>query len=72
MADRNVFGFHAEAIAARWLWGDEYSRQRGGQMDFYDSLTPARKALCRELVDAIKDCDARAPVVLPAGEDGDE
>ena len=60
MADRNVDGFHAEAIAARWLWGAEYARQNGGQMDFYDGLSESRKRLCRELVDDIKACERRA------------
>jgi len=56
-----VFGFHAEAVAARWLWGMEYARQSGGQMDFYDSLPESRKRLCREMVDAIKACEQREP-----------
>lgn len=51
---------HAEAIAARFLWGYQYAAQRGGTMDFWDSLTEHQKALCRELVDRVLDAP-RAP-----------
>lgn len=59
--DRSVSGYHAEAIAARYLWGAEYARQNGGQMDFYESLPESRKAICRCFVDEIKRCQRRDP-----------
>jgi len=45
---------HAEAIAAMYLWGNEYSKQHGGSMDFWDGLSDFKKRLCRELVNKIK------------------
>jgi len=44
-----------EAVAARWLWRKEYSRQRGGQMYFYDNLINSDKRLIREMVNQILD-----------------
>ena len=44
---------HAEAILAMTMWGKDYSRQRGGSMDFWDKLTEGHKQLCRETVDRI-------------------
>lgn len=41
---------HKAAIAAMYLWGDEYSLQGGGSMDFWDALGGGRKETCRELV----------------------
>lgn len=49
-----------EVIAARWMWGAEYSRQNGGQVDFYERLTPSRKKLCRKMVDMILSCERRS------------
>lgn len=46
---------HAEAIAAMHLWGEDYAfKQRGGSMDFWDSLPDYKKRICRELVERIK------------------
>lgn len=44
---------HAEARLAMALWGEEYGAQRGGSMDFWDALSPARKALCVRVVDEV-------------------
>lgn len=44
----------AEAIAAMYLYGYEYSMQRGGSMDFWDCLSDSKKRLCIELVIKIK------------------
>jgi len=65
--DRNLTDFHAEAIAARWLWGREYAQQNGGQLDFYESLSLTRRELCREMVDEIKACQRRAAHDRAAG-----
>ena len=40
---------HAEARLAMAMWGDEYAAQRGGSMDFWDRLSPARQAICRNV-----------------------
>jgi hypothetical protein len=37
------------------IWGDEYSKQNGGSMDFWDSLSDARKKRCRLVVEALKE-----------------
>lgn len=45
---------HAEAIAAMHIWSHEYAHeQRGGSMDFWDSIGASRQRICREMVDAI-------------------
>ena len=52
-AQRNL-NPHAEARLAMALWSHEYAHeQRGGSMDFWDSLSPSRKALCVSLLDDI-------------------
>lgn len=53
MTDRNL-NPHAEARLAMSLWGQEYSRQNGGCMDFWDGLSASRKRLCIELIDEIR------------------
>lgn len=50
--DRNLRG-HAEAVAARHVYGREYAAQNGGQMDFWDGLSEVRKDDIREMVDNI-------------------
>lgn len=45
---------HAEARLAMAMWSREYAyEQRGGSMDFWDSLNPSRKRLCVDVVDAV-------------------
>lgn len=44
----------AEAIAAMYLYGNEYASQGGGSMDFWDVLHPSKKRICTELVNKIK------------------
>lgn len=45
---------HAEARMAMVIWSDEYAfTQRGGSMDFWDSLSEGRKRQAKELVDEI-------------------
>jgi hypothetical protein len=48
-----------EVILARCLFGHEYSKQNGGQVDFYEKLSPQRKKLCREIVDDIEKVELR-------------
>lgn len=53
---------HKPARLAMALWGNEYSKQLGGSMDFWDKLTPELQRRCRELVAEImasRDEDAR-------------
>jgi hypothetical protein len=41
------------AVVAMCLYGKEYSEQKGGSMDFYDSLHPHEKARCQTIVDVV-------------------
>ena len=41
------------AVAAMYLFGSRYAAQRGGSMDFWDSLPAGDKNLCRELIASI-------------------
>jgi hypothetical protein len=45
---------HKAAVAAMWLWGEEYSAQRGGSMDFWKQLGPSRQDTARRLVKTIE------------------
>jgi hypothetical protein len=45
---------HKPARAAMWLWGERYSQQGGGSMDFWDGLTKSEKELCRRMVREIE------------------
>lgn len=47
----------SEAIMAMALWGARYAAQRGGSMDFWDTLNPAEQKLCAELVERIREAD---------------
>ena len=40
----------SEAVAAMFLYGEEYAAQNGGSMDFWDGLSESRKQVCRDLV----------------------
>ena len=67
-AQRNM-NPHAEARLAMSMWSHEYAHeQRGGCMDFWDSLDARRKRICREVVDGILEAQAkvgRAPSPPP-------
>jgi len=41
---------HSEARLAMLVWGEQYSKQNGGCMDFWDNLSESDKNLCREWV----------------------
>ena len=43
------------ARVAMIIWGKEYSEQRGGSMDFWDSLDDYRKRTCVFVVEALLD-----------------
>ena len=44
-----------EARVAMIIWGKEYSEQRGGSMDFWDSLDEGRKRRCKAAVQAVRE-----------------
>ena len=50
LRDRRNSNPHKPALVAMWMWGEVYSRQGGGSMDFWDSRSESDKNLCRELV----------------------
>jgi hypothetical protein len=60
-ANRNL-NPHKPAVVAMWRWGGDYVAQRGGSMDFWDSLPESRRRFCREMVAAIAAAPDEAPV----------
>jgi len=53
-AQRNL-NPHAEAIYAMSKWSEDYAfKQRGGSMDFWDSLPDWKKKIARDAVDRIR------------------
>ncbi len=46
-----------EAVAAMHLWGEDYSKQGGGSMDFYDALSQRKKDYCADMVKRILDAN---------------
>lgn len=42
-----------EAQVAMIIWGDEYSKQNGGSMDFWDQLSKGRQHRCELVVSEI-------------------
>lgn len=52
---------HKPARAAMYLWGERYSKQRSGSMDFWDILTESERRLCRDLV---ADIEKARPEIL--------
>lgn len=46
---------HAAARVAMTLYNERYAyKQRGGSMDFWDSLTEGEKRTCAEIADQIR------------------
>ena len=46
---------HAEAILAMAIWSENYAfKQRGGSMDFWDSLPDWKKKHCQTVVQRIR------------------
>lgn len=63
---------HAEARLAMFKWSHEYAHeQRGGSMDFWDSLDDARKRLCVEVVEQIQATKAAGRLAI-SGKAGSE
>lgn len=45
---------HAEARLAMAIWGHEYAHeQKGGSMDFWDSLGPSRQAIVVDVLNSV-------------------
>lgn len=44
----------APAVGAMTMWGDRYSKQNGGSMDFWDSLTGYEQKFCEEIADKVR------------------
>lgn len=41
------------ARVAMIIWGEDYSKQSGGSMDFWDRLTEAQQRRCQMVVDVV-------------------
>lgn len=69
--DRRNLNPTAEAYIAMNLWSHEYAHeQRGGSMDFWDSLDERRKQRCIELAQRVREADRAHGVKLPNGDQG--
>jgi hypothetical protein len=44
----------APALVAMALWNNRYGAQRGGSMDFWDTLSDYEKRTCTELAEQIR------------------
>lgn len=64
--DQRNLSPHAEAVMAMCIWGREYAAQNGGSMDFWDTLSTARKMQCYDMVDRILNT-SRAPALAVSG-----
>lgn len=49
---RNLYP-HAEAQLHAWVWGQFYSEQNGGVMDFWDIVSESRKKEVREMMEQL-------------------
>jgi hypothetical protein len=49
MSDARNSNPHKPALIAMYVYRHEYAEQRGGAMDFWDSLSFPLQAICREL-----------------------
>ncbi len=55
MADqRRNLNPHKPARIAMLVWGERYSKQGGGSMDFWDRLTPTEQQSCRLWLEEIE------------------
>lgn len=52
--DRRNINPTAPAYVAMAIWGQRYSAQRGGSMDFWDSLTDGEKRTCTEIAEKVR------------------
>jgi hypothetical protein len=46
----------APARVAMALYSERYAAQRGGSMDFWDTLTDCEKRTCRDIAERVKEC----------------
>lgn len=53
-AARRNLNPHAAARVAMTLYCDRYSKQNGGAMDFWDSLTPGERQTCAMIAAEIR------------------
>jgi hypothetical protein len=44
---------HKAARIAMLLWNERYAAQRGGSMEFWDSLTEAERQTCRKCLEQV-------------------
>jgi len=44
---------HRPARCAMWLYNDQYTKQKGGSMDFWDKLSDSDKKICRRMAEQI-------------------
>ena len=44
---------HRPARCAMWLYNDQYRKQKGGSMDFWDKLSSSEKNNCRSMAEQI-------------------
>ena len=44
---------HAEALLYSWIFGEEYSKQGGGVMDFWDKASEKRKEVMKSNLDRL-------------------
>ena len=51
---------HAPARVAMVLYNERYAAQRGGSMDFWDSLREGERDTCRKIAQEIKDAPQEA------------
>lgn len=52
--DRRNLNPHKAARVAMAIYGQQYAKQGGGSMDFWDSLTEGEKRTCREILKQIE------------------
>jgi hypothetical protein len=46
----------APARVAMALYNERYAGQRGGSMDFWDTLTAGEQRTCRDIAERVKEC----------------
>ncbi len=60
---------HKPAVAAMCIWGARYASQRGGSMDFWDTLSESEKDTARRVVARIENADEE-PATANTGRTG--
>ncbi len=53
--DRRNLTPTAPAVVAMNLWGQRYSEQNGGSMDFWDKLSAEEKKRCHEIAARVRE-----------------